>query len=113
MFQLCLLPDLVGCFIYGDYSTGKIWGIRHDGTQVTFHRELADTTLQITGFATNGAGDLLVIDHAGGASADDKQLHRIDENLVAKAAVRAGFVVEASWTDPAGDFLLTLAHPYC
>ena len=24
-----------------------------------------------------------------------------------------GFVVEASWTDPAGDFLLTLSHPYC
>jgi L-histidine Nalpha-methyltransferase len=26
---------------------------------------------------------------------------------------QSGFVVEASWTDPAGDFLLTLAHPYC
>jgi L-histidine N-alpha-methyltransferase len=24
-----------------------------------------------------------------------------------------GFVVEASWTDPDGDFLLTLSHPYC
>jgi L-histidine N-alpha-methyltransferase len=24
-----------------------------------------------------------------------------------------GFVVEESWTDPAGDFLLTLARPYC
>jgi uncharacterized repeat protein (TIGR03806 family) len=61
-----VLPELNGCFIYGDYSTGKIWGVRHDGTQVTFHRELADTTLQITGFATNRAGELLVIDHGGG-----------------------------------------------
>ena len=26
---------------------------------------------------------------------------------------QAGFVVEAAWTDPDGDFLLTLAHPYC
>jgi L-histidine N-alpha-methyltransferase len=24
-----------------------------------------------------------------------------------------GFVVDTTWTDPAGDFLLTLAHPYC
>jgi len=24
-----------------------------------------------------------------------------------------GFVVEAGWTDPDGDFLLSLAHPYC
>ena len=61
-----MLPELDGCFIYGDYSTGKIWGVRHDGAQVTFHRELADTTLQITGFAMNKGGELLVIDHAGG-----------------------------------------------
>jgi L-histidine N-alpha-methyltransferase len=25
----------------------------------------------------------------------------------------AGFVVEGTWTDPDGDFLLTLARPYC
>jgi L-histidine Nalpha-methyltransferase len=25
----------------------------------------------------------------------------------------AGFVVDHTWTDPEGDFLLTLAHPYC
>ena len=60
------LPDLVGCFIYGDYSTGKIWAIRHDGTKVSFHREIADTTLQIAGFSMNAAGELLVVDHAGG-----------------------------------------------
>jgi uncharacterized repeat protein (TIGR03806 family) len=59
-------PDLVGCFIYGDYSTGKIWAIRHDGSQVTSHREIADTTLQIAGFSLNNAGDLLIVDHAGG-----------------------------------------------
>jgi L-histidine N-alpha-methyltransferase len=26
---------------------------------------------------------------------------------------QAGFVVDAMWEDPAGDFLLTLARPYC
>ncbi|MBL8809071.1 MAG: PQQ-dependent sugar dehydrogenase [Planctomycetaceae bacterium] len=60
------LPDLVGCFIYGDYSTGKIWAIRHDGTKVTFHREIADSTLQITGFGVNHSGELIVVDHGGG-----------------------------------------------
>ncbi len=60
------LPELVGCFIYGDYSTGKIWAIRHDGTKVTYHREIADSTLQITGFGQNHAGELIVVDHGGG-----------------------------------------------
>jgi predicted methyltransferase len=41
-------------------------------------------------------GVLGIIDHSGGRSADDKQLHRIDENLVVGAAERAGFEVEAT-----------------
>jgi predicted methyltransferase len=41
-------------------------------------------------------GVLGLIDHSGGASADDKQLHRIDEQLAEKAAAHVGFVIEAS-----------------
>lgn len=59
-------PDLQGAFIYGDYSTGKVWAVKHDGTRVTEHREIADTTLQIVGFAVNRAGELLVLDLASG-----------------------------------------------
>ncbi len=56
-------PDLRGHYIYGDYETGKIWGIKHDGEQVVSHRELADTSLAIAGFATTNTGELLVVDH--------------------------------------------------
>ncbi|MBL8816793.1 MAG: PQQ-dependent sugar dehydrogenase [Planctomyces sp.] len=66
VYRKDLHPELQGFFIYGDYSTGKIWGIRHDGTKTTEHLELADTTLQIAGFGTNHAGDLLIADHGGG-----------------------------------------------
>ena len=60
------LPELHGTYLYGDYSTGKIWGIRHDGTRKTFHQELADTTLQIAGFGEDHSGELLIVDHGGG-----------------------------------------------
>ncbi len=60
------LPDLNGTYVYGDFSTGRIWGVRHDGTQVTWNKELARTTLQITGFANSPDGDLLICDHGGG-----------------------------------------------
>ncbi len=46
------LPELLGAYIYGDWMTGKIWGLRHDGFQVTWHQEIADTNLQIICFAT-------------------------------------------------------------
>lgn len=58
-------PELQGCYIYGDHSTGKIWGIRHDGEKVTWHKEIADTSLQITGFGEDNNGNLLVVDLLG------------------------------------------------
>jgi len=59
-------PELEGCFLYGDYSTGRIWGIRKENGQTTVHKELADTTLQIAGFARGHAGEILIADHGGG-----------------------------------------------
>jgi glucose/arabinose dehydrogenase len=60
------LPELTGAYIYGDYSTGRIWGIKHDGTKVTLHKLLADTTFAISGFGLDSSGELLVADHRGG-----------------------------------------------
>jgi mono/diheme cytochrome c family protein len=59
------LESLRGMYIYGDYSTGKIWGARHDGTQVTQHQELADTALQLVYFNENSRGELLLMDYQG------------------------------------------------
>ena len=56
-------PELRGAYIYADYSTGKIWMVRHDGTKVVEHREIADTTLSITGFAIDAQGELLICDY--------------------------------------------------
>jgi len=59
-------PELRGMYIYGDFSTGKIWGARHDGTKLVEHKELADTTLKITGFGFDSRGELLIADHNSG-----------------------------------------------
>jgi glucose/arabinose dehydrogenase/mono/diheme cytochrome c family protein len=59
-------PELRGAYSYGDWSTGKIWGVKHDKGKVTWHKELASTTLQITGFGIDTRGELLIADHGGG-----------------------------------------------
>ncbi len=58
-------PELRGAYIYGDYSTGKIWGVKVKDHQVVWHRELADTTLAISAFAIDADGELLIADHRG------------------------------------------------
>jgi uncharacterized repeat protein (TIGR03806 family) len=60
------LPELQGAYLYGDWSTGKVWGVRHDHGKVVWHQELADTTMQITGFGTDSKGELLIADHGSG-----------------------------------------------
>jgi glucose/arabinose dehydrogenase/mono/diheme cytochrome c family protein len=61
--------DLRGAYVYGDYATSKIWGLRYEGGKVTWQRELAVTRMQIVGIGLDQAGDLLFVDHGGGALA--------------------------------------------
>lgn len=58
-------PELVGHYIYGDYSTGRIWAAKHDGVKIQSHKEIAQTRLQITGFGTDSKGEILICDHNG------------------------------------------------
>lgn len=60
------LPELRGTYIYGDFSTGKIWGARVKDRKLVWHQELVDTTLQVTGFGLDSHGELLIADHGGG-----------------------------------------------
>jgi uncharacterized repeat protein (TIGR03806 family) len=59
-------PELDGAYIYGDYSSGRIWAMKHDGRRPVWHREIADTTLQIASFRVDPKGELLVTDNGGG-----------------------------------------------
>lgn len=58
-------PDLRGAYLYGDYSTGRIWGARYREGKIVWHKELADTTLQILGFGEDAAGEIYLVDYAG------------------------------------------------
>ena len=61
-------PELDGAFIYGDWSTGRIWGVKSDDSiHASWHKELARTTLQISGFRETEGGDILILDQGGAA----------------------------------------------
>ncbi|MFO0825997.1 MAG: PQQ-dependent sugar dehydrogenase, partial [Gemmataceae bacterium] len=59
------LPELEGAYIYGDYSTGHIWAVKHDGKAIVWHKKIAITTLKITAFAFDKDGELIVCHHSG------------------------------------------------
>jgi uncharacterized repeat protein (TIGR03806 family) len=57
------LPELAGKYIYGDYQSGKVWGLKHDGRAVTWHGVLADTGLRLVSFGEDNTGELFLIEY--------------------------------------------------
>lgn len=62
---------LQGMYLYGDFCSGKIWGLRRNGTGWD-NRLLLDTTFPISSFGEDEAGNVYVVDYDGG------NIYRID-----------------------------------
>jgi hypothetical protein len=51
--------------LYGDYCSGRIWGLRRSGG-VWESKLLLDSSLNISTFGEDEAGNIFVADHGGG-----------------------------------------------
>lgn len=68
-------PELRDAYIYGDYETGKIWALWHDGKQVTRREEIADTPHKIATFGQSGDGEIFWINYE-----KDSRIFRLARN---------------------------------
>ncbi len=57
-------PQLQGIYFYGDFATGRIWGARQNGGSWET-KELIDTSISISTFGEDEAGNLYVADIGG------------------------------------------------
>jgi glucose/arabinose dehydrogenase len=67
-------PLLNGVYFFGDFCSGKIWGLRRDLTAWKRHL-FSDTAFSITAFGESEMGDLYVADYASG------NLYKIAETI--------------------------------
>jgi glucose/arabinose dehydrogenase len=54
--------DLQGLYVFGDFCSGRIWTMAHDGSTITVRR---DTSLAISSFGEDESGELFVTDLNG------------------------------------------------
>jgi uncharacterized repeat protein (TIGR03806 family) len=54
--------SLYGSYVYGDYVTGKIWGLRYDGKAVTRQGLLVDSFRKLVSFGEDKDGELYFVD---------------------------------------------------
>jgi glucose/arabinose dehydrogenase len=55
------IPSLQGAYVYGDFCSGKIWGLHYDGRTVADPTLLVDSNLSITSFGRDVAGNLYIL----------------------------------------------------
>jgi hypothetical protein len=59
-------PALLGIYLYGDYCSGRIWGLRRSGSGWE-HEQLIDSKLAISTFGEDENGGLYVADYDKGS----------------------------------------------
>ena len=59
------IPQLSGAYIYADFCSGRIWGLRYDGATVTSQALLNDSALQIPSFGVDQQGELYILSFDG------------------------------------------------
>ena len=73
------LKDLVGTYVYGDFQSGRIWGVRYAEGKVTAAGELVDVKaakpLAIAGFGEDPKGDLFILSF--GARPPEGKIYRL------------------------------------
>jgi uncharacterized repeat protein (TIGR03806 family) len=69
------LPELRNAYVFGDYVTGNIWTVRHEGERVTEFKRLTDN-VGLVSFATDPRnGDVLIVNHEKG------ELLRLEQSI--------------------------------
>jgi uncharacterized repeat protein (TIGR03806 family) len=60
------LPALIGRYVFGDFSSGRIWALQDDGQGGYTNQELADTPYNISAFGLGVDGELYFADYGNG-----------------------------------------------
>jgi len=66
VYRGTVIPALQGTYVFGDFGSGRIWGVPANSAQGVVPELLVDTTLNISSFAEGVDGELYALDYGGG-----------------------------------------------
>ena len=68
------LGSLLGAYVYGDYTSGRVWALVHDGQQVVHNVEVGSVH-RLSSFGESAAGELFALSHQDGV------IYRFEESV--------------------------------
>ena len=60
-------PTLAGLYIFGDFCSGRIWVLPRGAARPAAEAQLMNTSMMISSFGEDEAGEVYVVDYEGGA----------------------------------------------
>ncbi len=60
-----MYPELQGTYLFGDYGSGRIWGLTETGQGNWIRTQLLPSGLPISSFGEDEAGEVYVVNHSG------------------------------------------------
>ena len=60
------IPSLQGAYVFGDFCSGTVWGLRHNAGVLTEHMMLADSGLALTSYGQDQSGNLYILSRNDG-----------------------------------------------
>ena len=93
-------PGLAGVYLYGDYCTGKLWGLYKNSSNQWVTSLIKSTSYNISSFAEDEDGELYILDY-GGALIHITQSPIVTATFNSSAALD-GYITETSETSSQG-----------
>jgi uncharacterized repeat protein (TIGR03806 family) len=66
VYQGSVVPELAGVYLFADFVTKRIMGLRYDGLTASPIYNLAASTLTIGGFGQDSTGEVYLLEYVGG-----------------------------------------------
>jgi glucose/arabinose dehydrogenase len=61
------IPGLAGAYVFGDLSSGRVWGLTQDASNAWQQTLLLTHALTVSAFGRDAAGELYLVDYGNGA----------------------------------------------
>jgi uncharacterized repeat protein (TIGR03806 family) len=90
------LPNLVGRYVFGDFSSGRIWALMDDGQGGYTNEEIVDTPYNVSAFAVGEDGELYIAQYAGAG-----KIRRLELTFSGAPATVPSDLADTGCTDPA------------
>ena len=66
VYRGAAIPGLRGTYVFGDFGSGRIWGLTEKPPGTWTRTELLDTDLSISSFGQDASGEIYVVGYGGG-----------------------------------------------